>query len=45
MSLILITAPAAEPVTTAEVKDVARVDGTALDAQISILIASFRRKA
>ncbi len=45
MALILITPPAVEPVTVAEVKDSARIDGTALDAQISLLIAAFRGQA
>lgn len=45
MALITITGPAVEPVTLAEVKDAARVDGTALDAQITLLIVAFRQQA
>lgn len=45
MALVTITAPAVEPVTVAEVKDSARIDGTELDAQIAILIAAFRQQA
>ncbi len=45
MALIIITPPAVEPVTVSEVKDSARIDGAALDAQIAILIAAFRAQA
>lgn len=45
MVLITIIQPAAEPVTVAEVKDSARIDGTALDAQIALLIPAFRMQA
>ena len=45
MPLIDITAPAAEPVTSAEVKAAARIDDTAIDAQIAILIPAIRRLA
>lgn len=45
MVLITISQPAEEPVTVAEVKDSARIDGTALDAQIALLIPAFRMQA
>lgn len=45
MPIITITAPAAEPVTTAEVKAAARIDDSNLDSQISILISAFRQQA
>lgn len=45
MSLRLITAPATEPATVAEVKLDARIDGTALDATITTLISAARKRA
>jgi len=43
MPLIDITAPAVEPVTATEVKAAARIDDTAFDAQIAIIIPAIRR--
>lgn len=45
MALVTITGPAAEPVTVTDVKDAARIDGSEFDAQIALLIASFRLQA
>jgi uncharacterized phiE125 gp8 family phage protein len=45
MPLKLITGPALEPVTTAEVKSSARVDDTAYDAQATLAIAAMRSQA
>ena len=45
MPLITIAGPAAEPVTSAEVKSAARIDGSDFDGQITMAIAAFRRKA
>lgn len=45
MPLIEITAPAAEPVTAAEVKAAAKIDGTEFDTQITIAIAALRALA
>ncbi len=45
MALITITGPAAEPVTAAEVKTAARIDGAEFDSQISMLITAFRLQA
>lgn len=45
MTLRMITAPATEPVTAAEVKSDARIDGTDLDATIAVLITAARQKA
>ena len=41
----LVSAPATEPVSLAEVKSYLRIDGTADDAVLTILIASARRSA
>lgn len=45
MALITITQPSVEPVSAAEIKDAARIDGSSLDAQIAALIPAFRRQA
>jgi uncharacterized phiE125 gp8 family phage protein len=45
MPLIDITAPAAEPVTSAEVKAAAGIDDSTFDAQIDIIIPAMRRAA
>ena len=45
MPLILIAAPATEPVTSAEVKTSARIDGTEFDTQIAIIIPAIRAAA
>lgn len=43
--LVTVTGPAAEPVTSAEIKASARIDGTEFDTQIAILITAFRQQA
>ena len=40
-----ITAPAVEPISLAEVKAAARIDGTEFDSQIAIIIPALRRMA
>jgi len=45
MAIITITPPAVEPVTAAEIKASARIDGTEFDNEIAVLIATFRRQA
>lgn len=45
MPLIQITAPAAYPVTAAEVKASARVDGAEFDTQLAMLIPALTRRA
>lgn len=45
MPLIEIAGPAAEPVTTDEVKAAARIDGTEFDTQLAIIIPALRRQA
>lgn len=45
MPLIDISGPAGEPVTSAEVKAAARIDGSEFDAQIAIIIPALRRQA
>lgn len=45
MPLILINPPAVEPVTSAEIKASARIDGTEFDTQVAILITAFRQQA
>lgn len=45
MPLILVSGPAGEPVTSAEVKASARIDGTEFDAEIALLIPAVRQDA
>lgn len=46
MPLLLITPPAAEPVTAADIKAAARIDDTVFDAQLTtLLIPAIRREA
>ncbi len=45
MAVITIASPSVEPVTAADVKASARIDNTALDAQIAPLITAFRQQA
>lgn len=45
MPLILISGPAGEPVTPAEVKASARIDGSEFDSEIALLIAAVRQNA
>ena len=45
MPLIDISSPAGEPVTSAEIKASARIDGTDFDSQIAIIIPALRRQA
>ncbi len=45
MPLITITQPATEPVAASDIKAAARIDDTALDAQIAMLIPAFRQEA
>lgn len=45
MPLILISGPAEEPVTAAEVKASARIDGSEFDGEIALLIAAVRQNA
>lgn len=45
MPLITIAAPATEPVTSAEVKSSARIDGAEFDTQIAIIIPAIRAAA
>lgn len=45
MPLILISGPAGEPVTSADVKTSARIDGTEFDSEIALLIPAVRQDA
>lgn len=45
MPLILITPPAVEPITAAEIKPAARIDGTEFDGQIAMVIPAIRAQA
>ena len=45
MALIIITPPAIEPVSVAEVLDAARIDGTDYDSQAAIAIKAVRKNA
>lgn len=45
MSLITVTNPAVEPVSSADIKSAARIDDASLDANISALIPAFRSAA
>lgn len=45
MPLILIADPSGEPVTSAEIKASARIDGTDFDSQIAIIIPALRHQA
>jgi len=45
MSLITITPPAIEPVSLADVKSAARIDGTEFDAELALIITAMRQDA
>ena len=45
MPLIDVSGPSGEPVTSAEIKASARIDGAEFDSQIAIIIPALRRQA